>query len=104
MVRIVEAIGSDYVQVYFDTGNAAIIGYDIVQEIGRLGKHIVQTHIKDNPSTRMLGEGNIDFEAAIGALKKVGFKGYLMMETPSTGDSVAAAAKNLAYIKRIVER
>ncbi|MBM3240903.1 sugar phosphate isomerase/epimerase [Candidatus Poribacteria bacterium] len=104
MVRIVEAIESDYVQVYFDTGNAAGIGYNIVQEIEGLGKYIVQTHIKDTPSIRMLGEGNIDFEAAIGALKKVGFKGYLMLETPSTEDSVAAAVKNLAYIKGVVER
>jgi len=104
MVRIVEAIESDYVQVYFDTGNTAGIGYDIVQEIEELGKHIVQTHIKDNPSTRMLGEGHIDFEAAIGTLKMIDFRGYLMLETPSTKDSAAAAVKNLAYIKRVVER
>jgi len=103
MVRIVESIESDYVQVYFDTGNTAGIGYNIVQEIEGLGKHIVQSHIKDNPSTRTLGEGNIDFEAAIGALKKVGFKGYLMLETPSTDDSIAAAVKNLAYIKSVVK-
>jgi sugar phosphate isomerase/epimerase len=104
MARIVEAIGSDYVQVYFDTGNAAGIGYNIIQEIEGLGKHIVQIHIKDHPSTQMLGEGNIDFEAAINALKKVDFRGYLMLETPSTDDSVAAAVKNLAYIKRVAER
>jgi len=104
MVRIVESVESDYVQVYFDTGNTAGIGYDIVQEIEELGKYIVQTHIKDNPSTCTLGEGNIDFRMAIGALKKVGFEGYLMLETPSTDDSVAAAVKNLAYIKNVVEK
>jgi sugar phosphate isomerase/epimerase len=103
MVRVVEAIGSDYVQVYFDTGNAAGIGYDIVQEIEVLGRHIAQTHIKDSPSTAMLGEGDIDFEAAIGALKEIGFKGYLMLETPSAANSIAAAVKNLGYIKRVVE-
>jgi sugar phosphate isomerase/epimerase len=101
MVRIVEAIGSDYAQVYFDTGNTAGIGYDIVQEIEGLGKYIAQVHIKDNPSTRMLGEGDIDFEAAIKALKKVGFKVYLILETPSTDDSVVAAAENLVYMKGI---
>jgi sugar phosphate isomerase/epimerase len=104
MVRIVEAIGSDYVQVYFDTGNAAGMGYDIVWEIEVLGKHIAQTHIKDSPSTAVLGEGDIDFEAAIGALKKIGFRGYLMLETPSTEDPVAAAVKNLGYIKPMVEK
>lgn len=103
MVNIVEAIGSDYVQVYFDTGNAAGIGYDIVQEIEGQGKYIAQTHVKDSPSVRMLGEGHIDFEAPIGAFKKIGFGGYLMLETPSTDDSATAAVKNLAYIKRVVE-
>ena len=103
MVRIVEAIESDYVQVYFDTGNAAGIGYNIVQEIEGLGKHIVQIHIKDHPSTLMLGEGNIDFEAAINALKKVDFRGYLMLETPSTNNSVVASVKNLTYIKCVVD-
>ncbi len=101
MVRIVEAVGSDYVRVYFDTGNAAVFDYNIVQEIEELGKYIAQVHIKDNPSGT-LGEGDIDFEAAVNALKSVGFGGYLMLETPSTADSVTAAAENLAYIKRAV--
>jgi len=101
MVRIVESIGSDCVQVYFDTGNTAGVGFDIVQEIEELGERIVQTHIKDNPSGT-LGAGNIDFEAALGAFKKLGFGGYLMLETPSTDDSAAGAAGNLNYIRDVV--
>jgi len=97
MLRIVEAVDSDYVQVYFDTGNTAGIGYDIVQEIEQLGEHIVQTHIKDNPSGT-LGEGRIDFKAAIDAFRKVGFNGYLMLETPAIDDSAAAAVRNLDHI------
>ncbi len=103
MLRIIEAVGSDYVQVYFDTGNTAGIGYDIVQEIQALGKHIVQTHIKDSPGGT-LGKGQIGFEAAIGAFSRIIFDGYLMLETPSRGDSTAAAVENLGYIKRVVER
>ena len=102
-LRIIKAIGSEYVQVYFDTGNTAGIGYDIVQEIEALGEHIVQIHIKDSPGGT-LGEGKIDFEAAIGAFRRVGFGGYLMLETPSRGDSTAAAVENLGYIKGAVER
>lgn len=102
MVRIVEAVGSDCVQVYFDTGNTAGFGNDIVREIEELGERIVQIHIKDNPSGT-LGEGDIDFDAAIDALKRVGFNGYLMLETPSTDDSITAAIRNLSYLKNIVE-
>jgi len=100
MVRIVEAVDSDCVQVYFDTGNTASIGYDIAQEIEQLGEYIVQTHIKDSPSGT-LGEGRVDFRAAIGAFERVGFDGYLMLETPSKDDSTAEAIKNLDYISQI---
>ena len=100
---IVEAIGSDHVQVYFDTGNAASKDYDLVKEIEKLKRHIAQVHIKDCPSTSMLGEGGIDFEAVVSALQRVGFGGYLMLETPSTDRPVAAAVKNLDYIRRVVK-
>jgi len=59
-------------------------------------------HIKDSPSDEMLGRGRIDFKAVIETLKKVGFDGYLMLETQSTEDSIAAAYENLAYLKKCV--
>jgi len=102
MMRIVEAIGSESVLVYFDTGNAVGIGYDVIEEIKGLGKYIAQVHIKDSPSDKMLGKGCIDFKAIIEVLLRVGFDGYLMLETQSTEDSIAAAAENLTYLKKCV--
>lgn len=102
LARIVESIGSDYVQIYFDTGNIAGRGYNIVHEIETLGEYIVQVHVKDNPS-RTLGEGNIDFNKTIEALKKIGFDGYLVLETPALDDSAGAASRNLIHLRRIVE-
>lgn len=103
MIQIVDAIDSEYVQVYFDIGNAVSREYDVVEEIEGLGETIAQVHVKDSPSRNMLGEGRVDFGAAVDALRRVGFKGYLMLETPSTDDSGTAAATNLAYLKRVVE-
>jgi hexulose-6-phosphate isomerase len=102
LIRIVDSVGSDYVQVYFDVGNTASMGYNMVQEIETLGERIVQVHVKDYPGGS-LGGGEVDFDEVIGALKKVGFDGYLMLETPSLDDSIKAASSNLAYIMRIVE-
>lgn len=104
MIKIIEAIDSEYVQVYFDIGNAVSREYDVVKEIEELGETIAQVHVKDSPSRNMLGEGRVDLAAALNALRRVGFKDYLMLETPSTKDSGAAAAANLAYLKRIVEK
>jgi L-ribulose-5-phosphate 3-epimerase len=102
LVRVVESIGSDHLQVYFDTGNTASKGYDVVREITTLGERIAQVHVKDHPS-RALGEGSIDFGGVIGALEDVGFDGYLVLETPSLDDSVVSASSNLAFLRRVVE-
>ena len=102
LVQVVESIGSECVQVYFDIGNTASMGYDVVQEITTLGELIVQVHVKDHPS-RILGEGEIDFGGVIAALEKTGFDGYLVLETPSLDDSVGSASNNLAYLRRVVE-
>jgi len=102
LVQVVESIGSECVQVYFDIGNTASMGYDVVQEITTLGELIVQVHVKDHPS-RILGEGEIDFGGVIAALEKTGFDGYLVLETPSLDDSVGSASSNLAYLRCILE-
>jgi hexulose-6-phosphate isomerase len=100
--QVIESIGSDYVGAYFDTGNAASLGFDVLQEIEELGKLIVQVHVKDTPFGS-LGEGKIDFVKVFDALRKVMFDGYLMLETPSSDDSVKAASINLDFIKHTVQ-
>ena len=102
LVRVIESIGSDHVKAYFDTGNTASKGLDVAREITALGGLIAQVHVKDHPS-RTLGEGDIDFAGAIAALEETGFDGYLVLETPSLGDSVGSASGNLAFLRRVVE-
>jgi L-ribulose-5-phosphate 3-epimerase len=102
LVQVVESIDSDCVQVYFDMGNTASRGYDVVQEIMVLGRLIVQVHVKDHPS-KTLGEGGMDLDGVVAALEETGFDGYLVLETPALDDSVEAASSNLAYLRRVVE-
>ncbi len=98
MVRIIDAIGSDHVKVYFDTGNADIIGYNILDEIKELGSRIVQVHMKENPSG-ILGQGKINFKAVYKALEEQGYDGYLVLETPALNDAIASASRNLGYME-----
>jgi L-ribulose-5-phosphate 3-epimerase len=102
LVRVIESIGSYRVKAYFDIGNTASMGYDVVQEITALGGLIAQVHVKDYPS-RTLGDGDIEFGGVIAALEDAGFDGYLVLETPSLDDSVGSAASNLAFLRRVVE-
>ncbi len=103
MVRIVDSIESDFVKVYFDTGNAVGQGYAPIQEIDTLGDRIVQVHVKDYPGGT-LGMGRIDFDEVIGGLRGIGFEGYLMLETPALNNSAEMALRNLNFIKQILGR
>jgi hypothetical protein len=49
-----------------------------------------------------LGKGEIDFRRVAQVFHQVGFRDYLVLELPTSDDSVTQA--NLSYIKRIVEK
>jgi sugar phosphate isomerase/epimerase len=98
-LKVVRSVDSPYVKVYFDVGNALWQGYDPVKEIEALGKEIVQVHIKDTQN-KPLGEGQVNLKAALGALRKIGYDGYLVLETPSVPDPIKAAKANLEYLKK----
>ncbi len=99
LLKIVEGVGSQYVQVYYDFGNGLSLGGDPVAEIAKLGQRIVQVHAKD-PGGQHLGEGRLDMAAVAAALKKIGYDRYLVLETPATDDPSGAAAQNLAFLKK----
>jgi sugar phosphate isomerase/epimerase len=101
LCAVVDRIDSEAVQVYFDTGNTAGLGYDVTREIEQLGSRIAQLHIKDHPSVPVLGEGEVDFGCAIRALHTVGFDDYLVLELPTLDDG--AMQSSLAYLRGIVE-
>ena len=98
-VRIMERSRSKNVLVYYDVGNSTQAGFDPVKEIRWLGKdRICQVHLKDNP--HLLGEGTINFDGVVRALKDIGYTDWANLETDatrSTRDEVLT--KNLAYIR-----
>jgi D-psicose/D-tagatose/L-ribulose 3-epimerase len=107
---IVDAVGAQYVQVYWDVANARHAAADPVEGIRFLGKkHLAHIHIKDikltpagskTPFTGChLGEGVLDFAAICKAIKEVGYDGWLTLETISDADASASAKKNLEYLK-----
>ncbi|HEX2035006.1 MAG TPA: sugar phosphate isomerase/epimerase family protein [Chloroflexota bacterium] len=103
--RIVSAVDSPAVRVYFDAGNAVWLGYDPAAEVRDLAGLIAQVHIKDTerqPGDRMLGEGRVDFGAVAGALREQGYQGYFVLETTAGGDPAWSARQNLAYIRQLL--
>jgi sugar phosphate isomerase/epimerase len=102
-VRIVDRSKSKQVSVYYDTGNSAVAGFDVVKEIRWLGSgRICQFHLKDNP--HYLGEGTISFPRVIEAIREIGFTGFANLETDTHPGATVEAdmRKNLAYIRQVM--
>lgn len=79
-LRILDAVGSPAVQVYYDTANMHKQGYDIYQEIRQLGRQrICQFHCKENGF--LLGKGPIDFQQVKEAIDAIGYRGWLVIES-----------------------
>ncbi|MGA2116323.1 MAG: sugar phosphate isomerase/epimerase family protein [Bryobacteraceae bacterium] len=102
-VRIMDRAKSKSVSVYYDIGNSAGAGFDVVKEIRWLGKdRICQFHLKDNP--HYLGEGTIPVPQVIEAIADIGFRGAANLETDTHAGSTVEAdmRKNLAYIRQLM--
>lgn len=101
LIRLVDAVDSPAVRVYYDIGNATAFGHDPVDEIMALGSRIAAVHIKDREG-ELLGDGIVKIAESVEALKATGYSGDLVLETPATDDPRAAAAHNLSFLRALV--
>lgn len=99
-IAILDRIGHDSVQVYYDVGNSTRNGYDVPAEIRLLRKRIACIHFKDGGS--YLGQGEIKFEPIAAAIRDIAYQGWIVMETSSPSkDPVADARRNADYIRKL---
>ena len=77
-LRIIDAVGSPAVGVYYDVCNMADKRYDVPADIRKLKGQIRQVHCKENG--RLLGQGQLDFPAIKKALLDIGYRGWLIIE------------------------
>jgi L-ribulose-5-phosphate 3-epimerase len=97
---VLEQIGHDSVGIYYDVGNLTNLGYDVPEEIRFLKDRIVSIHFKDGRN--YLGEGNVKFPAIAAAIREIGYRGWIVLETPSPSKNpVADTKRNAAYIREL---
>jgi len=105
-LKMLDAIGSDAVKVYYDVCNGELYNknYDIFHEMELLGKHklISQIHFKEN--RRRLGEGDIDFTKVCETLDKIGYNGWVVVEGSTSGDWSESQIANAQFVKKLVGR
>ena len=100
-IKIVDAIGSDYVGVYYDCHNIVPRVKDIYVEPKMLGKRIHQIHVKN--ANMLLSEpgGRVDWPRMAQEFYDIGYRGWYVLETNSpSNDIVADTRANIEYVKK----
>ena len=101
-LRIIEAVGSPAVKVYYDVANMTHQGYDIFKEIRQLGSdQICGLHCKENGF--LLGQGRVDFPKVKAALEEIGWTGWLTIEgaVPKGTKMFEAYVANQKYLRSV---
>ena len=99
---IIRAVGSENVKVYYDVANSFHNGYDIYEEIRRLGtEYICEIHAKEQG--HLLGEGPVNFERVRAAIEDIGYRGWLQVEgaVPEGADLIESYIANAAFLRSV---
>ncbi len=112
--RLLDEINSPAVGDYFDMANCLSLGFDPLQEIEFLGRHIVRVHAKEfsgaqtgqNPGAYpglnqvAFGAGKVPVREVLSQLKAIGYDGWITLETGVFGEPRESARAALAVLKR----
>jgi len=103
-IKLLDAVGSDAVKVYYDVRNSKNMDYDIFREIELLGskKLICEIHFKEDKCR--LGDGEIDFPKVCKTLEKINYEGWIIVESAAPGDWRESQAANAKFVKKLLGR
>ena len=100
-LRLLDAIGSDHVAVYYDPHNIATRVKDIYAEPKMLGRRIHQIHVKNANMLMSAPGGRIDWPRMSQEFYDIGYRGWYVLETGSPSkDVVADTRANIEYVKK----
>jgi sugar phosphate isomerase/epimerase len=100
-IKLVDAIGSDYVAVYYDAHNIVSRVKDIYAEPKMLGRRISQIHVKNADMLLSTPGGKMDWPRMAKEFYDIGYHGWYVLETGSpTKDIVADTRANIDYVKK----
>jgi L-ribulose-5-phosphate 3-epimerase len=100
-IRLLDAIGSDYVAVYYDARNIkSRLKQDPYHEPKLLGKRIHQVHVK-NGNMLMRDKDILDWPRLAQEYYEIGYRGWYVLETGSPNkDLVADTRANIEYVRK----
>jgi L-ribulose-5-phosphate 3-epimerase len=102
-IRILDAVGSKSLKIYYDIGNATnLYNVDAANEIHLLGRNrICQFHFKDKG---YLGTGKVDVHACLESIRDIEFEGYIVLETSAPAKEIEGdLSRNLDYLRKVMK-
>ena len=100
-IKLLDAIGSDYVAVYYDAHNIVSRVKDIYAEPKMLGKRINQIHVKNADGLMSTPGGKMDWPRMSKEFYDIGYRGWYVLETGApSNDIVADTRANIEYVKK----
>src|SRR5689334_439072 len=106
-IRLLDAIGSDHVAIYYDAHNIVARdarkgrAEDIYAEPKMLGPRISQIHVKNANMLLSTPGGKIDWPRMAQEFYAIGYRGWYVLETNSpTNNLVADTRANIDYVKK----
>ena len=100
-IRLLDAIASDFVAVYYDAHNIVSRVPDIYVEPKMLGRRISQIHVKNANELLATPGGKMDWPRMSKEFYEIGYRGWYVLETGSpTKDIVADTRANIEYVKK----
>ena len=104
--NFIKKFNTKFFGINYDTGNIASLNYDINQEFKYYGEYIKNIHIKDRKkygNTVRLGNGNANFHKLFKNLKKMNYRGNLILQTARSKieNHLEEIKINLEYIKKV---
>ncbi len=106
LVRITKSVRA--LRVNMDPANLNCSGCDSVEAVLSLKKKIIHTHAKDSLKNTLqfpvLGRGDVNFKDYLKALKKVGYRGYLVVEYEGSSGALSAVKNGKEFLEQQIKR
>ena len=100
-VELCEAVGRPSVKVMGDLFHMNIEEDDLGGSIRAAGEVVAHVHLADS-SRLQPGTAHTDFAGAFGALREIGFEGFMAMECGIRGDPEAALPESVRHLRSLM--
>lgn len=97
-VDLCKAVGLPSVKIMADLFHMNIEEQDLAAAITEAGEYVAHVHLADS-NRRQPGLGHTDFKAAFGALKAIGFQGFMALECHLTGEPETALTETARFLR-----